>query len=563
MNCSSLPEDQTADFIERFFPFAYNQILENNSDCYDFVNYEYVIWHRPLAEALPLSVQQEGYDSIPNLYTILDTSSLDSAGISRTAEQPLVGNRGRGALIGIVDTGIDYTNPLFRNLDGSTRIAAIWDQTIPGAGLRTPDPIDALHYGSVYQRSQINEALRSEAPHSIVPTSDPLRHGTQMALVAAASEDPDAFFSGTAPESELVVVRLKPAKSYLRDFFLIREDAIAFQEDDIMLGIKFLLYIARQEQKPLVILLGLGTNTGSHSGTSPLGLYLNSLSRASGQILVAAGGNETGYGHHFRGLFPASAAYEDVELRVGPGERGFTLELWARESELYSVGFFSPSGEETGRIRLSDDEERRIPFLLEGTTIYLNYTSSELATGSELILMRFDAPAAGIWKIRVYHTLSIQGEYHMWLPVHGFISDETFFLRPDPDTTITDPGNTAAIITIAAYSHQTGGIYLHSSRGFTRTGNIKPDLAAPGVRLGLPDYQEVTGTSFAAAMTAGAAAILLSWSAYTPSAPRINTSIAKAFLIRGADRRTSVEYPSREWGYGTLNLYNSFLSMRS
>ena len=363
MNCSSLPDNQTADFIERFFPFTYNQILENDSGCYDFVNHEYVIWHRSLAEALPLSVQQYGYDSIPNLYTILDTSSLDSAGISRTAEQPFLGNKGRG--------------------------------------------------------------------------------------------------------------------------------------------------------------------------------------------------------HHIRSVFPASTSYEDVELRVGPGERGFTLELWARESELYSVGFLSPSGDETGRIRLSGDEERRIPFLLEGTTIHLNYTSSELATGSELILMRFDAPAAGIWKIRVYHTLSIQGEYHMWLPVHGFISDETFFLRPDPDTTITDPGNTAAIITTAAYSHQTGGIYLHSSRGFTRTGAIKPDLAAPGVRLPLPDYQEVTGTSFAAAMTAGAAAILLSWSAYTPSAPRINTSIAKAFLIRGADRRNSIEYPSREWGYGTLNLYNSFLSMRS
>ena len=146
MNCSSLPDNQTADFIERFFPFTYNQILDNDSGCYDFVNHEYVIWHRSLAEALPLSVQQYGYDSIPNLYTILDTSSLDSAGISRTAEQTFLGNKGRGALIGIVDTGIDYTNPLLRNPDGSTRIAAIWDQTVPGAGLSTPDPIDALHY---------------------------------------------------------------------------------------------------------------------------------------------------------------------------------------------------------------------------------------------------------------------------------------------------------------------------------------------------------------------------------------------------------------------------------
>ena len=111
MNCSSLPDNQTADFIERFFPFTYNQILENDSGCYDFVNHEYVIWHRSLAEALPLSVQQYGYDSIPNLYTILDTSSLDSAGISRTAEQTFLGNKGRGA-----DWDCGYGDRLYKSL---------------------------------------------------------------------------------------------------------------------------------------------------------------------------------------------------------------------------------------------------------------------------------------------------------------------------------------------------------------------------------------------------------------------------------------------------------------
>ena len=328
-------------FVERFFfPFTYNQILENDSGCYDFVNHRYVIWHRSLAEALPLSVQQYGYDSIPNLYTILDTSSLDSAGISRTAEQPFLGNKGRGTLIGIVDTGIDYTNPLLRDPDGSTRIAAIWDQTVPGTGLSTPDPIDALHYGSVYQRSHINEALRSEDPHSIVPTSDPLRHGTQMALVAAGSEDADAFFSGAAPESELVVVRLKPARTYLPRALRSR-GFIAFQEDDIMLGIKFLLYIARQEKKPLVILLGLGTNTKACSGTSPLGLYLNSLSRASGRFWSPPG-NETRRGHHFRSLFPASASMRMWNCGSGPGERGFTLELWGAESGFTVSDFYPP-----------------------------------------------------------------------------------------------------------------------------------------------------------------------------------------------------------------------------
>ena len=133
-----------------------------------------------------------------------------------------------------------------------------------------------------------------------------------------------------------------------------------------------------------MILLGLGTNTGSHSGTSPLGLYLNSPSRASGQILVAAGGNETGRGHHFRSVFPASTSYEDVELRVGPGERGFTLELWARIGAL-QCRIFIPLRRRNGTHPAPGDEERRIPFLLKETTIHLNYTSSELATGSELI----------------------------------------------------------------------------------------------------------------------------------------------------------------------------------
>ena len=115
----------------------------------------------------------------------------------------------------------------------------------------------------------------------------------------------------------------------------------------------------------------------------------------------------------------------------------------------------------------------------------------------------------------------------MWLPVHGFISDETFFLRPDPDTTITDPAIQQPSSPPPPTATRRAGSILHSSRGFTRNQNYQAHLAAPGVRLPLPDYQEVTGTSFAAAMTAGAAAILLSWSAYTPSAPRINTSIAQ------------------------------------
>ena len=250
MNCSSLPDNQTADFIERFFLLPITRFLENDSGCYDFVNHEYVIWHRShgggaaaLSPAVWLRLDPE------SLYHIryIQPGQRRNFPDRRTA---IPGNKGRGTLIGIVDTGIDYTNPLLRDPDGSTRIAAMRDQTVPGAGLSTPDPIDALHYGSVYQRSHINEALRSEDPHSIVPTSDPLRHGTQMALVAAGSEDADAFLRGGAGIGT-GRCPLETSQNLSSRFFLIREDAIAFQEDDIMLGIKFLLYIARQEKKPL------------------------------------------------------------------------------------------------------------------------------------------------------------------------------------------------------------------------------------------------------------------------------------------------------------------------
>ncbi len=151
----------------------------------------------------------------------------------------------------------------------------------------------------------------------------------------------------------------------------------------------------------------------------------------------------------------------------------------------------------------------------------------------------------------------------MWLPVHGFLSEDTFFLQSNPDTTVTDPGNTPGPITTAAYNHRNNSIYIHSGRGFARSGAIKPELAAPGVAISAPQQRfDMTGTSIAAAHMAGAAASLLSWAVLGDNLRSINTLIAKSILIRGADRKPGLTYPNREWGYGTLNLYQSFLAMR-
>ena len=255
---------------------------------------------------------------------------------------------------------------------------------------------------------------------------------------------------------------------------------------------------------------------------------------------------------------------------MGPEEsgRGFSLELWASTADTYSVGFISPSGETISRIPIIARNETSIPFLLEPTVITVNYQLIETGAGKQLIFMRFKNPVAGIWKVRVYNTQYFTGEFHMWLPSEGLISDETVFLRPTPDTTITLPGNTAAPITVGAYNHLNNSIYIHSSRGFTPSGIVKPELAAPGVNVmgpslgrrgnGSVPMTTRSGTSVAAAHVAGAVASLYSWGIVEGNQITMSQASVKSYLIRGAKRNPALRYPNEEWGYGALDLYETF-----
>lgn len=572
--------EDIADFIYRQGTSSL-QVLEmqNRILCYDFSSREYAVIYLPLSEVLPITLGKYEYYSIPKLYTLLDTSSMEASGILPVFSQPALANQGEGVLIGFIDTGIDYQNPLFRNPDGTTRIAGIWDQTLPENQEELPlgvqDPsglLGSISYGTAFRPEQINQALKSEDPLSLVPSQDELGHGTFLAGIAAGGETSSGDFIGAAPKASIGVVKLKPAKQYLRDFYLIRPDAPAYQENDIMMGIKYLQLLSQETSMPLVICISLGTNWGSHQGSSPLSSALETASRYTGTVNVIAAGNETGLSHHYSHYLPDRQEWEDVEIRVASGERGFVAELWSDVAELYTIGFISPSGETVSRIPLTLGQDSRVTFLLEKTVITLSYLPAESGSGRQLIFFRFQDPAPGIWRVRVYNTLYLRGQYHMWLPVQGFASPETIFLKPDPDTTITCPGNTALPITVGAYDHRDGSIYLHSSRGFAIDGQIKPDLAAPGVEVfgpssqllpdGAPYLTRRTGTSVAAAHTAGAAASLLSWGIVDGNDPAMNSASVRGYLVRGADRSPAYTYPNREFGYGTLNLYQSFLQLR-
>ena len=576
MSCTnSVASEDFADFIAPYFTTPEEFIRSQGTDCIDFVNSTLAVVYVPLSTVTPSTYTSYTYSAVPKLYSLLDVTSMDAAGITPAGELPVLNNQGAGVIVGFVDTGINYTDSLFRNVDGSTRIIGIWDQTNNSDNSNnieneTAKPFSAFSalYGTQYTAEEINLALNSDNPASIVPTRDENGHGTFLASIAAGNRDERAGFSGAAPQASIAMVKLKPAKQYLRDFYLIQDGAEAYQENDIMMGVSYLYFLARKYSMPLVVCIPLGTNMGSHMGMSRLGQYLNQVSLSNGSAVITAAGNETGARHHFRAVMDADTDEVTAELRVGEREAGFSMELWAENMGAYTVGFISPTGEVAREISVPLRGENTVSFLLEQTQITVYTQIADVSSGSQFIFMRFENPMSGIWRILIRNSLDIRETFHIWLPVRGFISDETYFLRPDPDTTITDPGNARYPITVTAYDHTKNSIYIHASRGYSLSGRIKPDLAAPGVNiLGASvsgrRLTRMSGTSVSAAHLAGAAAILLNWGVLNANYPYLNTPVLKSIFVRGAQRNPALTYPNREYGYGTLNLYEAFLHLRN
>lgn len=576
MSCTnSVASEDFADFIAPYFTTPEEFIRSQGTDCIDFVNSTLAVVYVPLSTVTPSTYTSYTYSAVPKLYSLLDVTSMDAAGITPAGELPVLNNQGAGVIVGFVDTGINYTDSLFRNVDGSTRIIGIWDQTNNSDNSNnieneTAKPFSAFSalYGTQYTAEEINLALNSDNPASIVPTRDENGHGTFLASIAAGNRDERAGFSGAAPQASIAMVKLKPAKQYLRDFYLIRDGADAYQENDIMMGVSYLYFLARKYSMPLVVCIPLGTNMGSHVGMSRLGQYLNQVSLSNGSAVITAAGNETGARHHFRAVMDADTDEVTAELRVGEREAGFSMELWAENMGAYTVGFISPTGEVAREISVPLRGENTVSFLLEQTQITVYTQIADVSAGRQFIFMRFENPMSGIWRILIRNSLDIRETFHIWLPVRGFISDETYFLRPDPDTIITDPGNARYPITVTAYDHTKNSIYIHASRGYSLSGRIKPDLAAPGVNiLGASvsgrRLTRMSGTSVSAAHLAGAAAILLNWGVLNANYPYLNTPVLKSIFVRGAQRNPALTYPNREFGYGTLNLYEAFLHLRN
>ena len=543
-----------------------DQELEGRDYCLEVIDEQFSILYIKRAPLPVINVSDYTYNSIPKLYGLMqengvagrenfDPQSLIKTGIPQLQRPPL-SLTGKGVVIGFIDTGIRYEMDVFRRSDGTSRILSIWDQTIQDG-----TPPTGFSYGTEYTNEQINEALQNENPRSIVPSTDTIGHGTAMASVAAGSSIGYGLdFLGAAPDADIVVVKCKEAKQYLKDYYFIPDGVPAYSDADIGLAIKYLDGFARVGERPVVICIGMGTNWGDHAGGSILARYLDRISEKRNRVVVVCGGNEGNAGHHFGELFEmtGSEMLQTVELRVGAQQSGFVMELWGDAPNTMSISIRSPGGEMVPVIDFRNRGTSNYSFIYERTKIAIDHVLVEQGTGDELVVFRFTEPTPGVWTFRInVQGNTNSGNINMWLPITAFLGSETYFLQSNPYRTLTEPSFAGSVITPSTYDGSNNSFYIESGRGFGRDERIKPDFASPGVNVSTV-LGTRSGASMSASITAGAAAQFMQWAVIEKNDILAHSVEVQAYFIRGAVREGELIYPNRSWGFGRLNVSRSF-----
>ena len=491
---------------------------------------------------------------------LLDRPALEAAGISQVHNQPYLNLKGRGVLIGFVDTGIDYTQDVFRYEDGSSKIQYIYDQTTEG------DPPSGFLLGREYSKADIDAALTSGDPYARVPQRDEDGHGTFLASVAAGRETQD--FAGAAPDAEIIAVKLRKARPFYRERFCVPADQEhAYESSAVMVGVEYILQKARELGRPVAICIGLGTNAGSHDGYSVFEEYLSAVSIQKGVCLCAAAGNEAEARHHTGGILEPGEKPGQVDLKVGENAGNVYIAAWNSVADRLSVSVRSPSGELVGRVpaRPGVAPAADVKLVLEAARVQIEYHFPIEGSGGQLTVIRILGATPGVWTIQLHGDVLLNGSYQVWLPMTGFVAPSVEFLAATPDYTVTCPGTAVGVICCGAYDSASKSLYAKSSRGPAWDGRVLPDLTAPGVGVrGIYPYGPglMSGTSAAAAVLAGTCALLLQWGIREGNDPAMGTYQIRAYLIRGCLRRADMSYPNNQWGYGSLQLMQTFHLMR-
>lgn len=497
----------------------------------------------------------------PQLYTLQSISAIEAAQVSLLQANIPLNLDGKGVIVGIIDTGIDYLSEEFRDENGKSRIISIWDQTIVSKAIED----NSIPFGAIYNNEKINNAIEvyesGGNPYDIVPSIDNNGHGTAMAgIVGAIGKNKD--IKGIAPKCEFIIVKLSEAYYTKKELGI---DLPVFGLPSIVAAIEYLRKMVISEEKPVVILLPLGSNNGNHKGDTLFDSFIESVSSNVGIVIVTGTGNEGNKDGHVSGIIRKKDNEEVIELIASENQKYMSVEVWVDLPSIIDINLVSPSGEETGFIQAATNVNKSNRFIFEKTDTKISYYLPEEYTGQELISIYFANMVPGIWQIKLKLRSGEMAVYNAWLWQRGLALPGTRFSPSDQYGTVTVPGDSDFVVTVAAYNQNNNNLLNYSGVSFINETIDKIDFAAGGVNtltVGLNNTtQVINGTSLAAAIGAGACALLFQWGIVDRNYPYMYSQSIKTFLRRGVIRRAKDIYPNPSWGYGIINFYKIFESM--